>query len=59
MKAQCPSVGECQGREVGVGGWVGEHLHRSKGKVYGLEGFPGDLRKGITFEIPLEHCLVF
>jgi hypothetical protein len=22
MKAQCPSVGESQGGEVGVGGWV-------------------------------------
>ena len=25
-KAQCPSVGECQGREAGVG----EHPHRSR-----------------------------
>jgi hypothetical protein len=23
MKAQCPSVGKCQGGEAGVGGWVG------------------------------------
>jgi hypothetical protein len=23
MKAQCPSVGECQGKEEGMGGWVG------------------------------------
>jgi hypothetical protein len=34
VKARCPSVGECQGREAGVGGWVGgwvgEHPHRSR-----------------------------
>ena len=24
-KAEYPSVGECHDREVGVGGWVGEH----------------------------------
>jgi hypothetical protein len=23
VKARCPSVGECQDREVGEGGWVG------------------------------------
>ena len=23
VKALCPSVGECQGREEGVGGWMG------------------------------------
>ena len=23
VKARCTSVGECQGGEVGVGGWVG------------------------------------
>ena len=32
VKAQCPSVEECQGREVGVGGWVEEHPHRSRGR---------------------------
>jgi hypothetical protein len=30
VKAQCPSVGECEGREVGVGGYVGEHTHRRR-----------------------------
>jgi hypothetical protein len=30
VKAQCPSVGGCQGGEVGVGGWLGEHPHRSR-----------------------------
>jgi hypothetical protein len=24
VKVRCPSVGECQGEEAGVGGWVGE-----------------------------------
>jgi hypothetical protein len=53
VKAPWPSVGECQGREVGMGGWVGEwvrkHPHRSRGKgevEVGRE--PG---KGITFEM--------
>jgi hypothetical protein len=32
VKAGCPSVGECQGREAGVGGWVEEHSHRSRGR---------------------------
>jgi hypothetical protein len=32
VKAQCPSVGECQGREVGVGRWVREYPHRSRGR---------------------------
>jgi len=27
VKAQCPSVGECQGREVGDSGWVGGGAH--------------------------------
>jgi hypothetical protein len=45
-KAQCPSVGECQDREVGVCGLVsrGEE-ERSRGS---LEGKPG---KEITFEM--------
>ena len=29
-KACFPSVEECQGAEVGVGGWDWEHLHGSK-----------------------------
>jgi hypothetical protein len=28
----CPSVGECDCREAGVGGWVDEYLHRSGGR---------------------------
>jgi len=34
VKAPFPTVGECQGAEVGVSGWEGEHLHRSRGKGY-------------------------
>jgi len=30
MKAHFPSVGECQGVEIEVGGWELEHLHRSR-----------------------------
>ena len=33
VKAQCPSVGECQDREVGMGGLV------SRGKGDGIGGF--------------------
>jgi hypothetical protein len=35
MKAQCPSVGECWGREAGVVGWLVEHPHRSRGRADG------------------------
>ena len=49
VKALCPSVGECQGQEVGVGGLVnrgrGEGL---SGWGFFLEGKPG---KGLTFEM--------
>jgi hypothetical protein len=30
VKAQCPRVGECQGKEVGVAGWVEDHTYRSR-----------------------------
>ena len=41
------------GREVGVGGWVEEHPHRSKGswKVIGVFWEGEKLEKGITFEM--------
>jgi hypothetical protein len=32
VKALYPSVGEFQGKEVGVGGWVEEHPQRGKGE---------------------------
>ena len=39
VKALCPSVGECQDREVGVCGRVGKHSHRSRGRENGIGGF--------------------
>ena len=33
VKVLCPSIGECQGQEVGVGGLV------SRGRREGIEGF--------------------
>jgi hypothetical protein len=39
VKAGCPSVGECQGGKAGVGGWVGEHPHRNRGRGAGIECF--------------------
>ena len=39
MKAECTSVGECQGGEAGVYGKVGEHPHRSRGTGNGIVGF--------------------
>jgi hypothetical protein len=47
---QCPSVGECQGRKIGAGGW-GSILIESGGGEMGRESpecIPG---KGITFEM--------
>ena len=44
-------VEECQCRKLGVGGWVGEHPHRGRGRRDGMgvsEGRPG---KGKTFEM--------
>jgi hypothetical protein len=42
---QCHSVGECQGRKWGVGGWVGEHPHR--GREDWIGGFQrGDMERG-------------
>jgi hypothetical protein len=46
VKALCPSVGECQGQEAGMGGLVSR---RSRGGHRGvLKGKPG---KEITFEM--------
>ena len=46
VKAQCPSVGECWGREAGVVGWLVEHPHRSRGRADGIGGYRGKFRKG-------------
>jgi hypothetical protein len=40
VKAQCPGVGECQGVEAGVGGWVREYPHISREREYGIGNFP-------------------
>ena len=46
MKVLCPSIGECQGQEVGVGGLV------SSGRGGGDRGFSeGKLGKGRIFEM--------
>ena len=45
VKALCPSIGECQGQEVGVGGLVSRGRAK-KGGVF-LEGKPG---KGTTLK---------
>jgi hypothetical protein len=38
VKARCPSVGEWQDWKAGVGGWMEEHPHRSRGREDGLGG---------------------
>jgi hypothetical protein len=54
MKVQCSSEGECKGRKVGMGGWVGVYPHRSRRKGYGIVGFCGGKSgKGITFEMKI------
>jgi hypothetical protein len=55
VKAWFPSVGECQGGEVGVGGWVGgsrSRLIEAGGGGLGERVSRGEAtRKGKTFEI--------
>jgi hypothetical protein len=46
-----PRVGEFEGRKAAVGGWVGEHPHRSRGRGHWLGGSAGvgwgvETRKG-------------
>jgi hypothetical protein len=51
VKALCPSVGECQGQEAGVGGLVS----KGRGERIGFFLFfffpEGKLKRGITFEM--------
>jgi hypothetical protein len=48
VKVLCPSIGECQGQEAGVGGLVS----RGRGEGGGDRGFSGGkLGKRITFEM--------
>ena len=51
VKARCPSVRECEGRELGVHEWVGAHPHRSRGMANVMGGSGRKLGKGITFEM--------
>ena len=54
IKAQYkPQYRGTEGREIGVGGWVEEHPHWSRGKGEGTGGFreKGKLGKGITLEM--------
>ena len=46
VKAQFPSVGECQGSEVGAGGWEGEFTHISRGGEYDREFWRGNWERG-------------
>jgi hypothetical protein len=50
VKARCPSVEECQDREVGVSGWRNILIEEEEGgwDTEFSEGKPG---KGITFEM--------
>jgi hypothetical protein len=40
-----PQCREIEGGEVGVGGWVEEHPHRSRGREDGIGGFQGRNQK--------------
>jgi hypothetical protein len=54
VKAQCPSVGECQGGEAGVGGWLGGGggtLIQEGGGFHRKGGLGGEPGKGLTFEM--------
>jgi hypothetical protein len=48
-----PQCRGSEGGEVGVGGWVEEHPHRSRGRRYGIGGFweAGNPEKGIPVEM--------
>jgi hypothetical protein len=50
---QCRGI---EGREVGVGGWVEEHPHRSRGRedVIGYFWEGGKLGKGVKFEMQIK-----
>jgi hypothetical protein len=39
LKTGYASIGEYQGSEVGVGGWVGEHSHRNRKREDEIAGF--------------------
>jgi hypothetical protein len=49
VKAGFSSVEECQGREVGVGRWVFENPHKSRGREDRMGVSRGESRKGNNF----------
>ena len=54
VKAQCSSVGECEGGEAGVGGWVGgweNTLIEAGGEGCDREFLEGKPGKGRTFKM--------
>jgi hypothetical protein len=51
VKAWCPSVGECECGEAGMGEWLGEHPHievRWGGGEYRIGDFQGEPEKEIN-----------
>ena len=48
-----PQCSVIEDRKMKVGGWVEEHLHRSRGREDAIGSFQegGRLGKGITFEM--------
>jgi hypothetical protein len=51
VKARCPSVGECEGWEAVVDGWVGKHPHRSRGRGDMLVCLGGPGKRLIAYEM--------
>ena len=51
MKARFPSVGKCQGAEVEVGGWEGEHPQKQGERKWNRGVAEGKPEQGITFEM--------
>jgi hypothetical protein len=52
VEAGCASLGECKGSEAGIGRWVWEHPHRSRGQGEWDRVFAeGKQKRGITFEM--------
>lgn len=50
MKEVC-TLGECQGKEVGLGGCVGEYPHTRRGGGDGIEFSGWETGKGDNFEM--------
>jgi hypothetical protein len=41
VKTLCPGVGECEAGEAGVGGWMGDQSHGSRGRRDDIGGSVG------------------